>query len=202
MIVKIPSLEEKSAIARLKQGDLDGMEPLVKYYQLRAVSAAFLIVRDPKLAEDIVQEAFLHAAEKINQFDESRPFGPWFLRSVINASTKAMKRQKRFSPLDAQDEETSRVADWLMDPSPQPELIVETEETRQMVWKALGELTAEQRAVIVMRHFLDMSETDMTQELDRPLTTIRWRLKTARNQLRKLLQLFWNADYKEAQDER
>ena len=202
MIVKIPSLEEKLAIARLKQGDLNGMEPLVKYYQLRAVSAAFLIVRDPKLAEDIVQEAFLHAAEKINQFDESRPFGPWFLRSVINASTKAMHRQKRFIPLDVQEEETSKVADWLMDPSPQPELIVETEETRQMVWKALGDLTAEQRAVIVMRHFLDMSETDMTDELDRPLTTIRWRLKTARNQLRKLLHLFWNADYQETQDER
>lgn len=200
--MKIPSLEEKLAIARLKQGDLDGMEPLVKFYQLRAVSAAFLIVRDPKLAEDIVQEAFLRAAEKIDQFDENRPFGPWFLRSVINASTKAMQRQKRFLPLDEQDEEISRVADWLMDPGPQPDLIVETEETRQMVWKALGELTAEQRAVIVMRHFLDMSETEMTDELNRPLTTIRWRLKTARNQLRKLLQLFWKADYQEAQDER
>jgi RNA polymerase sigma-70 factor (ECF subfamily) len=200
--VKIPSLEEKLAIARLKQGDLDGMEPLVKRYQCRAVSAAFLIVRDPKLAEDIVQDAFLRAAERIDQFDESRPFGPWFLRSVINASIKAVRRQKRFIPLDAHDEEISKIADWLMDPSPQPELIIETEETRQMVWKALGELTAEQRAVIVMRHFLDMSEAEMTDELDRPLTTIRWRLKTARKQLRKILQLFWKSDYQEAQDER
>ena len=202
MTVKIPSLEEKLAIARLKQGDLDGMEALIKRHQVRAVSAAYLIVRDPKLAEDIVQEAFLHAAEKINQFDESRPFGPWFLRSVINASTKAVRKQKRFIPLDAHEEETSKMADWLMDPSPQPELIVETEETRQLVWKAMGELTAEQRAVIVMRHFLDMSETDMTDELDRPLTTIRWRLKTARNQLRKILQFFWKSEYQEAQDER
>jgi RNA polymerase sigma-70 factor, ECF subfamily len=202
LTLKIPSLEEKLAIARLKQGDLDGMGPLVKRYQVQAVSAAFLIVRDPKLAEDIVQDAFLRAAERIDQFDESRPFGPWFLRSVINASTKAVRRQKRLIPLDAQDEETSKVADWLMDSNPQPELILETEETRQMVWKALGELTAEQRAVIVMRHFLDMSEAEMTDELGRPLTTIRWRLKTARNQLRKILHLFWKSDYQEAQDER
>jgi len=201
--VKIPSLEEKSAIARLKQGDLDGMEALVKRHQVRAVSAAYLIVRDPKLAEDIVQEAFLRAAEKIDQFDESRPFGPWFLRSVINASTKAVRRQKRFIPLDGRrDEETTKVADWLMDPDPHPEQIIETQETRQVVWKALGELTAEQRAVIVMRHFLEMSEAEMTEELDRPLTTIRWRLKAARNQLRKILQLFWKKDYQEAQDER
>ena len=191
-------MEEKLAIARLKQGDLDGMEALVKRYQVQAVSAAFLVVRDLKLAEDIVQDAFIHAAEKIDQFDESRPFGAWFLRSVINASVKAAKRQKRFVPLD--DEETSQVADWLVDPDPRPELIVETEETRKMVWKALGELSAEQRSIIIMRHFLEMSETEMTLELDRPLTTIRWRLKTARNRLRSILQSFWNSDYEEVED--
>jgi RNA polymerase sigma-70 factor, ECF subfamily len=201
--VKIPGLEEKLAIAHLKQGDLDGMEALVKRHQARAVSAAYLIVRDPKLAEDIVQEAFLRAAEKIDQFDESRPFGPCFLRSVINASTKADRKQKRFIPLDGMhEEETAKVAAWLVDPSPRPEFMVETRETRQMVWKALGELSAEQRAVIIMRHFLEMSEAEMTEELDRPLTTIRWRFKTARNQLRKLLQFFWKSEYQEAQDER
>ena len=203
MTVKIPSLEEKLAIARLKQGDLDGMEALVRRHQVRAVSVAFLIVRDPHLAEDIVQDTFLRMAEKIDQFDESRPFGPWFLRSVINASTKAAKRQKRFVPFDgSQDEETSKVADWLMDPDPSPELMIETQETRQIVWKALGELTAEQRAAIIMRHFLEMSEAEMIEELNRPLTTIRWRLKVARNQLRKILQLFWKQDYQEAQDEK
>jgi RNA polymerase sigma-70 factor (ECF subfamily) len=200
--VKIPSLEERLAIARLKQGDLDGMGVLVKCYQVRAVSAAFLIVRDPKLAEDLVQDAFLHVAEKIDQFDEDRPFGPWFLRSVINASIKAVKRQKRFVQLDVvYEEETSDIASWLIDPSPYPELIVETQETRQLVWQALGELSAEQRAVVIMRHFLEMSETEMIEELDRPLTTIRWRLKTARNQLRKMLGLFWKSEYQEAQDE-
>ncbi len=203
MTVNIPGLEEKLAIARLKQGNIDGMEALVRRYQARAVSAAFLIVRDPKLAEDIVQDAFVHAAQKIDQFEESRPFEPWFLRVVSNASVKAAKRQKRFVQLDAlQDEETSNIADWLMDPSPRPEAIVETQETRQLVWKALGELSADQRAVIIMRHFLEMSEAEMTQKLDRPLTTIRWRLKAARNQLRKILRLFWQPDHPEAQDER
>lgn len=202
MTVKFPGLEEKLAIARLKQGDLAGLEALVKRYQVRSVSAAFLIVRDLKLAEDIVQGAFLHVAEKIDQFDESKPFEPWFLRSVINASIKALRRQSRFVPLDEIDEETSDIAEWLMDPDPRPELLIETQETRQMVWNALGQLTPEQRAVIIMRHFLDMSEAEMTEELDRPLTTIRWRLKTARNQLRKLLQLFWKSEYREVQDER
>jgi RNA polymerase sigma-70 factor, ECF subfamily len=202
VIIKKPGLEEKLAIARLKQGELDGMETLVKRYQIQAVYAAYLLVRDPHLAEDIVQEAFLHAAEKIAQFDAERPFGPWFLRSVINAATKRAKQQERFVPLDAaDDDEISVVAAWLVDPDPSPEAVVETQETQQMVWSALGKLTPEQRAAIILRHFLDMSEAEMTQELKRPLTTIRWRLKTARNQRRKFLQAFWQADYQELQDE-
>jgi len=202
-LVKTPSLEEKRAIARLKQGDLDEMEVLVRHYQVRAVSAAFLIVRDLKLAEDVVQDAFLRAAAKIDQFDESRPFGAWFLRSVVNAATKAAKRQKRFIPLDGeQDTESSRVADWLMDPNPGPEWVAEAQETRRMVWQALGQLNAEQRAVIIMRHFLEMNEEEMTRELERPFTTVRWRLTTARNRLREILRLFWESDHREVEDKR
>lgn len=178
------------------------METLVQRHQVRAVYAAFLVVRDPQLAEDIVQDAFLRAAERIAQFDGSRPFGAWFLRSVINAAVKAAQRQKRFIPLDGtEDDQSASLADWLMDPDPCPERIVETEETRQMVWQALGQLSAEQRAVIVMRHFLEMSEAEMTRELDRPLTTVRWRLKTARQRLRQLLSLFWKTDQQALEDE-
>lgn len=134
MTVKMPGIDEQQAITRLKQGDLDGMEILVRHYQVRAVYAAYLIVRDLGLAEEIVQNAFLQAADKIYQYDERRPFGPWFLRSVVNAAIKADKQQKRFVPLDhSQNEETDPLIDWLLDPKPGPHQVVETEETRQMV---------------------------------------------------------------------
>jgi RNA polymerase sigma-70 factor, ECF subfamily len=200
--VKTPSLAEQQAIARLKQGDLGGLEALVQCYQVQAVYAAYLIVRDLKSAEDIVQDAFLRAAEKIGQFDETRPFGGWFLRSVVNASLKAAEREKRLIPLDGpRDEDASRTAAWLLDPDPCPEYLAETEETRRLVWKALGELTPDQRAAIILRHFLEMNETEMTVHLGRPLTTVRWRLKTARSRLRKILQPFWKAEVHEVEDE-
>lgn len=196
MTVKTPGLEEKQAITRLKQGDLDGMETLVKCYQIQAVSAAYLIVRDLKLAEDIVQNAFLRAAQKIAQFDQRRPFGAWFLRIVINASIKTAKQQKRFVSLDLdQDEEITPLINWLSDPDQQPDQVIETAEIRQMVWNALALLPAEQRAVIVMRHFLEMNETEMTQELKRPLTTVRWWLRVARNRMREVLRPFWQMDH-------
>ncbi len=75
MTVKTPSLEKIYSIDRLKQGKLDGMEALVRIYQVQAVYTAYLIVQDLNLAEDIVQDCFLKAATKIDQFDARRSFG-------------------------------------------------------------------------------------------------------------------------------
>lgn len=196
MTVKPPGLEEQQAINRLKQGDLDGMEPLVKIYQVRAVYAAYLITRDLKQAEDIVQSAFLQAALVIHQFDAQRAFGPWFLRSVINAAIKAARRQRRLVALDAEAEDDLKaISAWMLDPQPGPDQIVETEETCRLVWAALEQLSPEQRAAIVMRHFLDMKESEMTRQLGRPLTTIRWWLRVARSRLKGLLRPLWLADH-------
>ena len=62
-------MEEQEAIARLKRGDVGGLEVLVRGHQVRAVRTVFLITRDRALAEDIVQAAFLRAYERIGQFD-------------------------------------------------------------------------------------------------------------------------------------
>ena len=195
-------MEEQQAISRLKQGDLGGLEILVRHYQVKAVYAAYLIVRDLKLAEDIVQSAFLQAAQKIHQFDERRPFGGWFLRSVINAAIKAEKQQRRFVSLDDdRNEDNDPLTDWLLDPKPGPDQVIETEETRQMVWKALESLSAEQRAAIIMRHFLEMNETEMTSELGRPLTAVRWWLRSARDRLRRTLRPLLQMDHS-GEDER
>jgi RNA polymerase sigma-70 factor, ECF subfamily len=57
-------MEESQAIARLKRGDIGGLEVLVRKYQAQATRTAFLIVRDRALAEDIVQAAFVRAYER------------------------------------------------------------------------------------------------------------------------------------------
>ena len=181
-------MDEQQAIARLKQGDLSGLEALVHRYQVQAVHAAYLIVRDRPLAEDVVQSAFLRAAEKIGQFDSRRPFGPWFLRSVVNAAVKIAKKHQRLVSLDI-DEETvnSSSAGWLADPQPDPETQAEINDTSQYIWQALEKLSPEYRAAIVLRYFLELSEIEMVEKLNQPLTTIKWRLHSARQRLRALL---------------
>lgn len=187
---------EQQAIAQLKQGDPAGLTGLVKLYQVRAVHAALLIVRDQGVAEQIVQDAFLQAYRKIEQFDERRPFGPWFLRSVIHAALKTTAREARFEPLEEPDGDgAARSADgsaaWWMDPDFSPPERAEQAELRKAVWQALGQLTPDQRAAVVLRYFLDESESEMIRDLDRPPSTVKWWLHAARKRLRQLLLPFY-----------
>lgn len=181
-------MEDRIAISRLKQGDLSGLETLIKRYQVQAVHAAYAIVFDRALAEDIAQTAFVKVAERIHQFDEERRFGPWFFRIVVNDAIKAAKKQKTILSLDEQSNgPVAKLANWLTDPNLEPEQWVEQKEIRENILKALQRLSPEGRAVIVMRYFLEMSEADMVTKMDRPLSTIKWWLREARKRLKILI---------------
>ena len=156
----------------------------MRQYQALAVHAAYLIVSDRFLAEDIVQSAFLKAAKKIDQYDSQRPFRPWFLRMVVNDCIKAARRQKRELSLD---QPSDGMLAWLTDSVPGPEQLLETAELRQSVWDALRQLPPEQRAVIIQRHFLEMDEAEMAWELQKPPSTVKWWLHAARERLKTLL---------------
>jgi RNA polymerase sigma-70 factor (ECF subfamily) len=177
-------MEERQAIARLQAGDIGGLEVLVRRYQARAVRAAYLIVRDRALAEDLAQAAFLRAYERIGQFDADRPFGPWFLRGVVNDAIKAAERGGRLVPLDDLAPGASRA---LAAPAPGPEELAERAETRESLWAALGALSPAQRAAIVQRYYLGLSEAEMADALALPPGTVKSRLHAARERLRVLL---------------
>jgi RNA polymerase sigma-70 factor (ECF subfamily) len=181
-------MEDRIAVSRLKQGDLTGLESLVNRYQAQAVHAAYLIVFDRALAEDVVHTAFVKAAERIHQFDEERSFEPWFFRIVANDALKAAKKEKRIISLEGpEDEPTAQLARWLVDPSLHPEQLLEEKETRQMILGAIQSLPPEQRTVVVMRYFLEMSEAELSRKMDRPLSTIKWWLRDARKRLYDLM---------------
>lgn len=185
-------MEEAKAITRLKQGDIGGLEVLVRRYQLQAVRTAFLITRDRALAEDLVQAAFVRAYERIEQFDAGRPFGPWFLRSVVNDAIKTASRRERWVSLEASDGAETVLADLLADPDPGPADLVEAADTRRAVWEALGTLPPAQRAATVLRYYLGLSEAEMAEELACPPGTVKWRLHAARKRLQARLRPLWS----------
>lgn len=175
-------MEESEAIDLLRHGDISGLEELVRRYYIHAVRTAYLIVRDHAAAEDIVQVAFLRVYERIDQFQAGRPFEPWFIRSVVNDALM-LERRKRRTPDTLSDSEASLLSGH----DPTLDEMLMRSETREALWATLGRLSVSQRAVIVMRYYLDMSELEMASELDCPPGTVKSRLHAARQRLRQLL---------------
>jgi RNA polymerase sigma factor (sigma-70 family) len=103
---------------------------------------------------------------------------------VVNDCIKAARRREREPSLD---QPSDAILTWLTDPAPGPEILLEARELRQSVWDALRQLSPEQRAVIVQRHFLEMDENEMVRELHQPPSTVKWWLHTARKRLKALL---------------
>lgn len=179
-------IDEQTAIRRLKQGDIGGLEALVSRYQLKAVRTAYLITRDPALAEDVVQDCFIRAFHSIHRFDAARPFEPWFMRSVVNASLKSLNRSAR--QVEVRDEADDSLLAELAQKVASVEAQVESIEVQDQIWDAMQRLSPRQRAVLVQRYFLEMSEKEMAMEAGSAAGTIKWLLNAARQRLRDLLE--------------
>lgn len=180
-------MDERRAIERLKGGDIGGLETLAGLHYTRATRVAYLIVRDRDLAEDVTQGALIRAYESIGSFDAGRPFGPWFMKIVVNDAIKMASRRERAVSFYAGDKET--LLDRLVDPGTSPQESAEKAETSRRVWLALEQLPPAQRAVVVQRYYLGMSEAEMVGPSASSLGTIKSRLNRARKRLSQLLRL-------------
>ncbi len=175
--------DDIQAIHRLKNGDIGGLESLVSRYQVKAIRAAFLIVRDEQTAEDVAQETFLRVFQRIQRFDENRLFGPYLLKSVVNAAMDVALKESKHQPLPDGLESVEGLL--------QHAITVEAEAgfntLKQEILQALDALSPRQRAAVVMRYYLEMSEKEMAVSLNAAPGTVKWLLNAARERLRKLL---------------
>lgn len=176
-------MDDLQAIQRLKSGDIVGLEILVSRYQAKALRVAFLIIHDEALAEDLVQETFVRLYRRIGGFDSTRPFEPYLLRSVANAALNVARKSVRQVSLDGEPEQVEQ----LLAQAASVESEVEYRQLKQEIIQALARLEPRQRAVVVQRYYLEMSEKEMAAALEAPPGTVKWLLSTARARLRDLL---------------
>ena len=174
-------MDEREAIARLRRDDISGLEMLVRLHQTEATRIARLITRDQALAEDVVQTAFVRVYERIEQFDPSRPFAPWFFRIVSNDAIRAAQQSSRQVPTD------SGFLNQIQDDALSPDDIIATLDQFESVTEALQLLSPSQRAVIVLRYYAGLTDLEVAMQLESAPGTIRWRLHAARKRLRQLL---------------
>lgn len=176
--------EEQKAIEKLKQGHIKGLEALVQLHQLRAIRTAYAITNSREIAEDVVADAFLIVFDRIGQFDPSRPFTPWFYRIVVNRATKAVRDVRRRGTKNGVVHE---ILEQQPDTEPGPEEKALLAEMRKILDVIVQTLPPEQRATLLLRYYLQMTESEIAQTLECPLGTVKWRLYTARMKLRQVL---------------
>ena len=164
--------DERAWIAGAQAGSLPDLEALFREHWPRAYRAAYLVVHDGAAAEDIAQEAMLSAIRTLDRFDRRRPFGPWLHRIVVNRAIDWVRARALRAEADEPALELAA-----------PGRADEGELYSQPVLAALGELSPDHRAVIVLRHLLEYSPREIARMLDLPRGTVNSRLRRGLDQL-------------------
>ncbi len=159
-------MDKRDLVDRAKRGDHDAFALLVGSAIARLDAAARLILRDPELARDAVQEGFIRAWRNLPALRDPDRFDAWIRRLVVHSCIDATRRRRRrvieieLTPINgpAVHDMTSAIAD------------------REVLDHALRRLDPEWRAVVVLRYFLGMPLPDVAATLSIPLGTAKSRL--------------------------
>ncbi|HSD67535.1 MAG TPA: RNA polymerase sigma factor [Vicinamibacteria bacterium] len=174
---------DRDLMARLAAGDREALAPLMERHYRRLYRIALSYLRQPDDALDVVQEVFVKAYRSAGRWDGSAEAGPWLSRIAVNLSIDRWRRNRRraqtFSPLD----ESDRVA-TLADLGPPPDRRVHGREVGERLAAALAQLPARQRAVVVLRHYQDMSLEEIAGALGMSLGTVKSSLHRALHRMR------------------
>jgi RNA polymerase sigma-70 factor (ECF subfamily) len=163
-----PVRSERALIQAARHGDPGAIEDLYRRHWKPAYRAAYLVTRDAHAAEDIAQEAFLHAIRVLDRFDRARPFAPWLHRIVTNRALDWARAHALRRPVEQGHEPVA--------PAARSDLSDDLAE-------AIGRLAPDQRAVVVLRYLLEHTPGEIAEMLDLPRGTVNSRLRRALDEL-------------------
>ena len=177
--------DEAELIERSRKGDSQAFGVLVERYQRRVVNVAFAVVHNQDDAIELAQETFVRAYENLSKFESRSSFSTWLYRIAANLAIDFWRREGRHVVLrgDDAENELSRMPAERSDSFQ----AASRNELSQHLSKALGELTPEHRAVILLREVEGLSYDEISETLQCPRGTVMSRLHYARTRLRTLL---------------
>ena len=185
------AFDDLTLVKIFRQGDMESFSVLVAKYQDRIYNMLLRMCGRAADAEELAQEAFLRAMERIGQFHGKSKFYTWLVRIAANLAISHRRRGGRikFHSLSGPDDGDSSAADALTSPTASRRQVGPVEaavevETHERVMAALGELDDEFRLVIVLRDIEEMDYAQVADVMDVPVGTVKSRLHRARAMLR------------------
>jgi RNA polymerase sigma factor (sigma-70 family) len=177
------TVDDDTLIARSVAGDLAAYSELVARYQLHALRVATAII-GPAGAEDATQEAFVRAFKALARFDRSKPFRPWLMTIVANASRNQRRAARRW---ERSITTGGRVHVAAAGEVAGPEALVVRRSEDVALLAALARLPGAQRRVVACRYLMDLTEEETATVLGIPRGTVKSRLARGLARLEKLL---------------
>jgi len=174
---------DRDLIRRIRAGDEDAFRRLFRRYAPTALGLARRVIRQPDLAEETVQEAFLSVWRNAGSFDEQRgSVRSWLMRAVHNRAVDSVRKE------EAQRRRVEDVARHHDAESFDPgDTVVEElgiDQERAAVRDALAKLPAEQRQVLELMYFGGQSQSRISEQLGLPLGTVKSRTLLGMRRLR------------------
>ncbi len=178
---------EAELIAAVLRGDTGSFEPLVRKYSPRLFATARRYARRESEVEDIVQEVWLKAAQKLATFRGDAPFDHWLMRLAVHTCYDFLRRHQR-NRETAFSELSDRESDWLERFAGAPGSPNEdADAARQLVERVLAQLPPPARLVITLLEIEDRSVKEICQLTGWSAALVKVRAFRARAQMRRIL---------------
>lgn len=174
---------DATLVMNIQAGDKRAFQQLVEKHKKVAFRMALGLVGNRDDAFDISQEAFLRVYKSANTFDQSRPFLPWFYTIIANLCRTWLSRRSRRDNRMVDLEDVS----YLLVSEDNPAKTVEQKEEIARLRQAIMELPFDDREIIVLQHFRNMTYDEIANLLDIPRGTVMSRLYYARKKLARLM---------------
>lgn len=180
-------------VRQCQKGDLTAFEPLVVKYQDRIYNLCWRLCGDRQAAEDLTQEAFLKAFQSLETFRGASGFFTWLYRIATNLALSYRRCERRQMNVGTGAEwnempsQAARLHRAVREADDQPDVTVERDEVRRIVWQAVQELDDEHRSVVVLRDMEGLDYAEVAEVLGMPAGTVKSRLHRARMAIREKL---------------
>lgn len=182
-------------IAAVRKGDVAQFEPLIARYQPRVFATARRYARREDEVQDIVQEVFIKAFQKLDSFRAEAPFEHWLMRMAVRTCydfLRSHQRNRETTLTDLSDPEV----DWLERFAASPEdNSKNTDAARALVDRVLAQLSPEARLVITLLEIEDRSVKEIAQLTGWSVPLVKVRAFRARAQMKKILETLTQEKY-------
>jgi RNA polymerase sigma factor (sigma-70 family) len=185
-------LNQQELILKLQQGDEHAFKAIVDTWQNMVYNTALSIVQNPEDAEDITQETFVQVYQSVDSFRGEAKFSTWLYRIVVTKSLdheRKKKRKKRFAVLQTLFGEKEEIA---LPDFQHPGVVLEKKENAKELFKALKQIPDNQRIAFTLHKLEGLSYQEIAAVMDTTLYAVESLMQRAKNNLKKVLEKYYN----------